>query len=136
MATRQQMVDEARTWLGTRWCHQGRLKGVAVDCAGLVVCVTRAVGLEAQDVDGYSRRPDGSLLDVVRSQTLPVPPGAEDAGDVVIFQWNNDPYHLALLTGKNSIIHAYAINRAVVEHDIDARWRAAIVGFRRIPGVE
>ncbi|WP_080420477.1 C40 family peptidase [Burkholderia ubonensis] len=136
MVTRQEIVDEARSWLGTRWCHQGRLKGVAVDCAGLVVCVARACGLEVRDVEGYSRRPDGSLLDIVRDQTLAVMPGHEDAGDVVIFQWNNDPYHLALLTGKNSIIHAYAVNRSVVEHNLDDRWRSVIVGFRRISGVE
>ncbi|AOJ62497.1 hypothetical protein WJ32_08520 [Burkholderia ubonensis] len=134
MATRQQVVDEARTWIGTRWQHQGRLKGVGVDCAGLVVCVMRNVGVEVRDVDGYTRRPDGSLLDIVRAQTEPADVWC--AGDVAVFQWDNDPCHLAIMTGPNSIIHAHALSRGVVEHDLDPKWRMAIVGVRRVPGVE
>lgn len=134
MVTRQQVVDEARRWIGTRWQHQGRLKGVGVDCAGLVVCVLRNVGIEVADVAGYPRRPDGSLLDVVRDQTEPTADWM--AGDVVLFHWDNDPCHLAILTSPNSIIHAHAMARAVVEHDLDDRIRASVTCVRRVPGVE
>ncbi|KWI90202.1 hypothetical protein WM08_15210 [Burkholderia ubonensis] len=133
MATRQQVVDEARTWLGTRWQHQGRLRGVGVDCAGLVVCVMRAVGADVADVEGYTRRPDGSLLDIVRARSLPADVAA--AGDVAVFAWDSDPCHLAIMTGPGSIIHAFAPSRMVVEHDLDDRWRAALVCVRRVPGV-
>ena len=37
--TGQDVVAEARRWLGTPWRHQARLRGVGVDCGGLVVCV-------------------------------------------------------------------------------------------------
>ena len=29
-------VDEALTWLGTSYHHQGRVKGMGVDCGALV----------------------------------------------------------------------------------------------------
>lgn len=136
MVTRSEVVAEARTWLETPYRHQGRLKGVAVDCAGLVLGVVRALGMECRDVEGYAKRPDGTLKDIVYSQTLPVEPGCEAAGDVVVFHWDNDPVHLAILTSKDSIIHAFAINREVCEHGINERWRRQIAAFRKIPGVE
>ena len=30
------IVNEAKSWVGTKWQHQQALKGVACDCAGLV----------------------------------------------------------------------------------------------------
>lgn len=48
MATRAQIVEEARSYLGTKWLHQGRTRD-GVDCAGLVACVGNALGLIAYD---------------------------------------------------------------------------------------
>lgn len=133
--TRFQLVEEARTWAGTPYRHQGRVKGVGVDCAGLIVCVMRALGLPAIDMEGYARRPDGTLLDHVRSQTDAVAPGEHEAGDIVVFHWDRQPVHLGMLTGAESVIHSYAINRKVVEHDMDDRLRRAVAAYRRIRGV-
>lgn len=38
-------VAEAMTWLGTPYHHQGRVKGVGVDCATLLCEVYKEVGL-------------------------------------------------------------------------------------------
>jgi cell wall-associated NlpC family hydrolase len=32
--TREAVIAEARTWLGTPWHHQASLKGVGCDCIG------------------------------------------------------------------------------------------------------
>jgi cell wall-associated NlpC family hydrolase len=45
MATRAEIIAEARTWLKTPWRHQGRLKGIGCDCVGHIVCVPRALGI-------------------------------------------------------------------------------------------
>jgi len=37
MAGNQSLIDEARTWLGTPYHHQPRVKGVGVDCAMLTM---------------------------------------------------------------------------------------------------
>ncbi|WP_213308164.1 NlpC/P60 family protein [Paraburkholderia sacchari] len=136
MVTRAQIVEEARTWLGTPYRHQGRLKGVACDCAGLVIGVARALSLKAEDVEGYTRRADGSLAGHCDARMERIAPEHAQAGDVVLFHWNNSPVHLAILTGPDSIIHAFAINRFVCEHRIDEKWRRQIVRYYSIPGVE
>ena len=41
MATGLDVVRMARTWLGTPYHHQGRVKGAGVDCGGLVIGVAR-----------------------------------------------------------------------------------------------
>src|SRR3569833_631271 len=39
--TRTAIVTEARSWIGTRYRHQGSMKGVGCDCLGLVRGVWR-----------------------------------------------------------------------------------------------
>ena len=46
MITKEDVVREAKTWLGTPFHHQGRLKGVGVDCAGVIVCVAKELKLK------------------------------------------------------------------------------------------
>lgn len=133
--TRAEFVAEARTWLKTPYQHQGRLKGVACDCIGLVIGVSHALGLTDYDITGYSKRPDGRLRPVMESQLEMVPLAAADAGNIVLFQWNAAPLHVGIFTDKSHIIHAYLPNRAVVENIIDARWRAQIVAAYCVPGV-
>jgi hypothetical protein len=41
MATRAEIIAEARTWLKTPWRHQG----IAWDCVGHIACVPRALGI-------------------------------------------------------------------------------------------
>ena len=66
------IVAQARTWLGTRFHHQGRLKANAehkggVDCLGLIVEVSRELNitdkngglLASHDMTDYSWLPSG-----------------------------------------------------------------------------
>src|SRR6185437_17129428 len=60
--TRQDIVAEARAWIGTPYRHQGSLKGIGCDCLGLVRGVWRGViGAEPERAPPYApdwrRRP-------------------------------------------------------------------------------
>ncbi|MBU9608255.1 NlpC/P60 family protein [Burkholderia multivorans] len=134
MITRDAIVTEARTWLGTPYRHQGRIKGIAVDCVGLVIGVCQALGIPCRDETGYSRRPDGTLTPALTVQTLPVE-GLPLPGDIAVFHWQGESVHLAIVTGEDRIIHALAINRRVCEHRLDERMQRMIKMCRRIPGV-
>lgn len=136
MITRAQFVGEARTWLDTPYRHQGRLKGVSVDCVGLVIGVAQALGLSDFDVTDYDKRPDGTLQVRCEAHMMPIPRGDALPGDVLLFHWANNPIHLAILTDENTIIHAYLPNRKVVEHGIDAKWWGQVKQVYRVPGVE
>lgn len=134
--TRQQVVETARGWLRTRYRHQGRLKGVSVDCVGLIMGVAKELGLKDVQVADYPRHADGSLRSRCEEHMQRITVTAAQAGDVLLFKWRNAETHLAFLTSDNSIIHAYMLNREVVEHHMNAVWRAHICGAYHIEGVE
>ena len=120
--TRDQIVAEARSWVGTPWVHQHRVKGRAVDCVGLVIGVARALGLVPADFDvqGYGRVPDGRLLALCALHMRPVSRDAMQPGDVVVVAVEHDPQHMGIVGpypgGRLSMIHSTSTGaRGVVE---------------------
>lgn len=143
MITRAEVVAEARTWIGTNYAHQQRTKGVAVDCAGLVIGVARNLGLVAPDFDigGYPRQPDGTMLIRCEELMTRVPMNRMDVGDVAVMTFEVEPCHFAILgdyhAGGLTAIHALLRRGGsgkVVEHRLDARL-ARVVAVYRLPGV-
>lgn len=137
-AIRGAIVAEARSWLGTRFHHQGRLKGVGVDCAGLVAQVAQAVGMAVDDHIDYTHRPDGVLLQAVcDAQMTHIDINEIAPGDVLLMKFDSLPQHLAIVgdyaSGGLSMIHAYAPARQVVEVRLDEGWRQQIVAAYRFP---
>lgn len=115
------IVTCARSWVGTPYHHQARLKGVGVDCAGLVIGVARELGRVAPefDVAGYARRPDGwSFLAWADEYMTRVPREHMAPGHCVVVRFGRHPQHLGIvgdyLHGGLSIIHAM-VGRGVVE---------------------
>ena len=136
---RECIVAEARLWIDTPFVHQGRVLGVGVDCAGLIICVGNALQLLDYDETGYPPKPDGvSLQRSCDAQLIRI----DDyrLGDVVLFRFGAEPQHLAIVGdyafGGFSIIHAYAPNKRVIETTFDAIWKRRIVQAYRYPGVE
>lgn len=138
------IVAEARRWIGTPWRHQARLRGVGVDCGGLVVGVGQALGLPVQDhPPGYARLPDGvSLRACVEMQCARI--GALAPGAILLMRWEADPQHLAIVSALREgfgMIHAWAGIRRVVEHGLTPEWQERIVQdaagplIYRLPGV-
>lgn len=133
------IVAEARSWLGTRFAHHGRVKGRSCDCAGLVIGVGAAIGQPVVDEAQYERRPDGAmLLAHCERQGLRVPVAAAQVGDVALFAFKGEPQHLAILgdyfAGGLSMIHAHSLARKVVETRLDESW--PMVGVYRFKGID
>lgn len=129
-ATRAEVVAEARTWLGTPFHHQARVKGVGVDCAGLVIGVARSLDLvpASFDVTGYARNPDGkSLLAFCDEHMHRIERSEMQPGDILVLRWDHDPQHLGIvgdyLHGGLSLIHALGVpgdkRSRVIEHRLD-----------------
>lgn len=146
MVTRAEVVAEARAWLGTPWRHHGRQRGVACDCAGLVVETARALGLLGEatlaqiDAIAYGRHPDGTLMAHTRRFLAEIPRQAMRPADVAVLTFGAGPQHYALLAdyplGGLSVLHAMAPARRVAEHRLDDVWSARIVAAFALPGVE
>lgn len=132
-----EILAAARTWLGTPWRHQGRLRGVAVDCAGLVVGVGKELGLLAFDTRAYGRLPDGQRLRALCDEHLAPKPVVRIApGDVLLLRFTRHSQHLAIAGDRGqpfSLIHAYAEAGACVEHGADARWFRRLVAAYAYP---
>ncbi len=138
MITVPQLVNEARTWIGVPFRHQGRSR-MGVDCIGLVVCVRNAVqpwpsGMN--ELTNYSRvAVDSLLLDKI------VEHGFERIdkpvrGCVVLIRWPKikHPSHVALLAG-DTIIHAYRRVDKVCEVGYREPWLRLTCGYFKVPGV-
>lgn len=144
--TRADVVAEARTWLDTPYAHQHRAKGVAVDCAGLIVGVARELELVAPDFDvnGYARTPDGrSLLELCDRFMTRVRLGDLKPGHVLVIRWERDPQHMGILgdylVGGLSLIHALGTadgKGRVVEHRLNAQTMAKAIRGYALPKVE
>lgn len=115
MTTKAEVVAQARTWITTPtpYVHQGRLKGVGVDCVGFPICVARELGLVAPDFDinGYAREPDGTLMPLARQYMKEISLEVMAPGDIIVLAMPTNPRHFGILGdyrhGGLSIIHAY-----------------------------
>ncbi len=142
MTTRADVVTQAREWIGTPFQHQQRTKGVAVDCAGLVIGVCRDLGLvvPAFDVGGYARQPDGvSLLRACNEHMTPVRQEDMQPGDVVVVAYDKAPGHMGILGdyrhGGLSIIHAAMKPPRVVETRLWFTKQMRFIAAYRLPGI-
>jgi NlpC/P60 family putative phage cell wall peptidase len=134
--TRAQIVAEARTWVSTRYAHQGSTKGLGVDCIGLIGGVGVALGLPsalawARDpaVKGYGATPDPvMLMAAVEKYLTPIATPDAGLGDILILRWETEPHHFAIISNLDPrrVIHAYAAVRKCCETPINGEWRKGI----------
>ena len=136
MPTKIEIVSEAKSWIGTPFKHQGRIKGIGVDCVGLIVGVAHAFQLTQFDYTNYSHTPDGFLMQQLLAKHLEVIPIQEaKAGDIVLMRFEAQPQHLAILSDYG-MIHAYAQVRRCVEHRLDQLWQSRIVNAYSYPNIK
>lgn len=140
MATRQQIVDCARTYLGTPYHHQGRLKGVGCDCIGLAIAVAAELGMTTtQYSTEYGRDPDGTLESTLEQDCTRV--DTYQVGDLLLIRnLKGPPRHCGLVglddQGNFTLIHAWDKRAEVVEHGLTDWWEQRIVCAYQLPGVD
>ncbi len=136
-ATRRALVATARNYLDTPFAHQGRVRGVGIDCAGLLICVARDLELFHGDVTGYAPVPDERFF-LAACERLMTRIELRDVqpGDVVTFDLGAET-HLAIVSemAPMAIVHVWAQAGRCVEHALDAVWRRRLRGAWAIPGV-
>jgi cell wall-associated NlpC family hydrolase len=132
----EDIVIEARGWLGARWRHQGRSRN-GIDCAGLVLEVARVRRGSTVDIRNYNRiEANEQMLAHCRQHMTEIPIRQAAPGDVMVFGLG-DSRHMGIVGdykyGGLSLIHAYLAARKVVETRIDEQWRARARGCFRFP---
>jgi NlpC/P60 family putative phage cell wall peptidase len=138
---RDDILAEARAWIGTPYRHQASLRGAGCDCLGLVRGVWRAViGTEPETPPCYTpdwaERGGGELLHAAASRALrSVAIADAQPADVLLFRMRDGApmKHVAILSTPDHIIHAYW-GRAVVESALVPFWRDRIAAAFVFPG--
>jgi cell wall-associated NlpC family hydrolase len=103
------VVTAARSYLGCPWHHMGRSR-LGLDCAGLLICVARDLGIVPPDFDvpNYRMLPDGKSL--INLCDLHLEPSKLAVGCVVVIAVDKYPQHLGIVGdyrhGGFSLIHS------------------------------
>lgn len=144
MYTTEQILTSARSWIDTPFVHQGRVKGVGVDCVGLLIGIGRELGMVAPDfdVEPYERVPDGITLIQKAGIHLTPRPFNEypKAGDIIVVRFRKWPQHFGIVGdyahGGASIIHADYLSERVVETRLMLGGYMNLVATFKFPGAE
>ena len=147
--TPEDFLKEARSWVGTRYVHQGRVKRNkdnlgGCDCLGLLVGVVRElrmlsavcdengerIPLYRFDYAVYGERPNGVFFKQKITEHLDeIPKNELSVGDVALFLIQDNPQHVALIAdGPHSLhmLHCHGRSGRVAEHTLDNSWRNKI----------
>lgn len=148
MPTKEQIVGKAREYVGTPFRHQGRIKGLGLDCVGLPLCVGEDLGLKDKDGKPFLKTDNANYSDQPQDQfvhqeavrrMIAIPSSELRDGDMVTLKVPSIPCHVAIIStvcGVRGMIHAYAPSKKCVEHVMDKKWERRIEGCFRFPGVE
>ena len=118
---RAAIVAEARTWVGTPYGDNQRVKGAGVDCGYLLLAVYAAVGAVPDfRPDYYAPQHHLHSSDEVylryvldRATESPGPPGP---GDVVMFRFGRVFSHAGIVVGWPMIVHAMRLDGVTLDN--------------------
>jgi cell wall-associated NlpC family hydrolase len=125
---RQAVAREARSWLGTAYHHNARVKGVGVDCAQLPIAVYAEVGLIPPIDPSYSsqwhlHRSEELYVQHVLQYGREIARGEVQTGDLVLWRWGRTYSHGGIVLDFPMVIHSYIglgvqIDDMTIHHDL------------------
>lgn len=97
---REAFCDVVRGFTGTPFVHRGRLPGVGLDCAGVVVCGLRAFGVNAPNILYGPNPTEAELFDGLAAVASPKPVEDRLPSDVLTFAVGGRQVHIGVYTGR------------------------------------
>lgn len=143
--TREEIVAEARSWVGTPYKHQASVKGAGADCLGVLRGVFRGVyGLQADPESAppyqqtwYERTDRDELLLAAQRHLIQVEEKEIlKPAQVLVFRMKPgmSAKHCGIVTHNDMMVHAYS-GKATFEVTIGRHWRDKIAGVFEFPEV-
>ena len=131
------IIDEARTWVGTAYHHQARVKGAGVDCANLIAGVLENCGWPKFHLDTYSTQwhlhnTEEKLLNILESYGCK---RLQDAavGSIITFKFGKVSSHIGIITSPTTFIHADVRVGKVTEVSLNGQWAQLVSGYWSLP---
>jgi NlpC/P60 family putative phage cell wall peptidase len=144
--TRDEIITEARQWIGSEWQHQASLKGVACDCIGLIRgCHAELTGKPLAESVDYPRSAyyycrEEKLYPELKKYMEEIPLEEAQPGDVLTFATKTrfPDHHVGILSHNGFFVHACGDIgvQKVIESRLDDRWGKCLRHAFRFPGVE
>ena len=125
--TSETIKTTARKYIGTPFHPQGRVKGVGVDCVGLIICIgkdlkifsTLGKPLHEYDTAIYNvHQPNAILMLQELDKHLISSHKDIEAGDILCFLNERDYAHIGIATEEERYIHSCMIRGEVLEEKI------------------
>ena len=130
----QRIFLTARRCVGSPFRHQGRVPEQGLDCVGLIVYVSKVLGLGAFDRAVYKKIPGREAISRYAGMAgfKRLPKTSIRPGNVVILKFGRCLEHAAIVSDRG-IIHACEKYGKVVEHGLDEAWRFRIISVYSFP---
>jgi len=137
---RDEILAEARSWIGERWRHQGRgPRGRGVDCGGVIVCVAQGLQISNYDISGYRRMPPTRTAFLEHFEQNMMRLSAPVPAAVGVFRNETTVIHCGIFSEKYGRLHIIEANASigrVIEAQLTKEQRSTLVGIFDYPGVE
>lgn len=122
---RDAVIAETKSWIGTPWHHQARVKGAGVDCANHVIASYYNPGLIIDiqpgnyERDWHIHKNEERFLTFVPSFAVEIPKEKALPGDLILFRIGRVFSHGAVLVATDQICHAWIRAHMVVLGDLE-----------------
>jgi cell wall-associated NlpC family hydrolase len=126
MLQREDVVKEAKTWIGTPHHHHARIKGAGIDCGLILAEVYRAAGVVSEDIDPgeyvhdwHLHKDEPIYLRTLEKYAAKID-GPPQPGDIALYRYGRQAAHGAIVIEWPVILHAYIPAGEVVLDDAEA----------------
>ena len=114
MQSDEQIIAEARSWVGTKWKHGVALKGFGTDCVQFIVAIAKQFEWIPNDLKTPKYNRDWALHN---SESLLIPELEKhchrvnfhevQVGDVLIFKYGQCASHAGIYIGDGRMVHSH-----------------------------
>lgn len=131
--TNNQVLEIARTWVGTPYRHQASVKGSGCDCIGLITGIWRELfgkypkGFKMPAYTPYWAEESGKslMVNIGKQYLIEILPKEKLPGDVLMYRMmrRGQTKHAGIYLGSNKLIHAYdghAVTKATLITNVGA----------------
>lgn len=132
---REAVVRVAHEWLGTPFRHKAALKGVATDCAGILVGVYKEAGVLPPDfvLGNYNyqhalHHSEELYIGELQQYMKIIPESEAQPGDIVLYRHDRTFSHSGIIINWPTIIHAVRWGVCLADGNTDA----AVQGRKRL----
>lgn len=136
----EDLIKDARSWIGTSYKHQGRVKKNlsnlgGCDCLGLIMGLKLKTKdnfwLKEFDLQDYPKKLSSNImLETLDLYLNRVTNNELQIGNIILIKLGAWPQHLAIVSKLEPnicIIHSYLQARSVVEQHLSVEWLSSIV---------